>query len=116
MNAPKKVFVCSPYSGDVVANVIQARAFCRIEVDAGNIPLAPHLIFTQFLNDNNPKERDRGIAMGLELMMLCDELHVYGQSITEGMAREINAWRDMGRKEQRVSLSLSLIIKKTDVS
>lgn len=54
----------------------------------GNLPIAPHLYFTQFLGEDN-KERDLGILMGLELMELCDEVWVFGETISEGMRREI---------------------------
>ena len=42
------------YAGDVTANVENARRYSRFAVDAGYIPIAPHLLFPQFLNDDNP--------------------------------------------------------------
>lgn len=51
------VYICSPYSGDVEGNVAAARRYCRFAVDQGYIPIAPHLLFPQFLDDSDPKER-----------------------------------------------------------
>ena len=34
-------------------------------VDAGYIPIAPHLLFPQFLDDNKPKERELGLFSGM---------------------------------------------------
>ena len=55
------VYICSPYAGDVEANVENARRYSRFAVDAGYIPIAPHLLFPQFLSDDNPKERQLGL-------------------------------------------------------
>ncbi len=84
------IFVCSPYRGDVEANVKNARAYCRFVFEQGGIPFAPHLLFTQFLNDSEPLERDAGLCMGLEMLMLCDELWAFGDP-TLGMSYEIAA-------------------------
>ncbi len=58
------VYICSPYAGDVTANVENARRYSRFAVDAGYIPIAPHLLFPQFLNDADPKERQLGLFFG----------------------------------------------------
>lgn len=49
------VYICSPYTGDIKANVENARRYCRFAADTGYIPMAPHLLFPQFLDDANPK-------------------------------------------------------------
>lgn len=85
----KKVFVCSPYRGDVKNNVKKAIDYCKYVVKQGYLPIAPHLYFPRFLNDNNETERKLGIAMGCELMQDCDEVWVFGDTITEGMYCEI---------------------------
>ena len=38
------VYICSPYAGDVEANVENARRYSCFAVDAGYIPIAPHLL------------------------------------------------------------------------
>lgn len=83
------VYICSPYTGDVDANVKNARRYCRFTVDKGYIPIAPHLLFTQFLNDDNPKERQLGIFFGNAVMSKCSEVWVFGDRISDGMKAEI---------------------------
>lgn len=85
----KKVFICSPYRGDTEGNVEKAGEYCRQAIGEGYLPIAPHLYFTQFLNDDDKKERNQGIMAGLEMLEMCDEVWVYGTAISEGMAREI---------------------------
>ncbi|MEE0914554.1 MAG: DUF4406 domain-containing protein [Ruminococcus sp.] len=83
------VYICSPYAGDVETNVQKARRYCRFAVDKGYIPIAPHLLFTQFLNDDNPKERQLGIFFGNAVMSKCSEVWVFGEYISNGMEAEI---------------------------
>ncbi|MCL1903692.1 MAG: hypothetical protein FWF94_04670 [Oscillospiraceae bacterium] len=58
--------------------------------NAGKVPFAPHLYFTQFLDDGISEERERGINCGLEVLSHCSEIWVFGDKITEGMLAEID--------------------------
>ena len=60
------VYICSPYAGEIEKNVKAAQGYSRFAVEKGYIPIAPHLLFPQFLNDANPKERQLGISAGME--------------------------------------------------
>lgn len=73
------VYICSPYSGDVEVNIANARRYCRFAVDAGYIPIAPHLLFPQFLNDGDRLERMLGLHCGNALMSKCAEVWVFGK-------------------------------------
>ncbi|GEM88172.1 DUF4406 domain-containing protein [Meiothermus granaticius] len=84
----KRVFICSPYSGDVKHNVQAAQGYCLEALIEGCAPFASHLLYPQMLNDANPVEREWGIQAGLEFLLTCSEVWVYGQP-TEGMKREI---------------------------
>jgi len=90
------VYICSPFSEDVEGNVANARRYCRFAVDKGYIPIAPHLLFPQFLDDNNPTERDLGLFFGNALMSKCAEVWVFGSRISSGMEAEIKRakWKD----------------------
>ena len=90
------VYICSPFSGDVEGNIESAQRFSRFAVDKGYIPIAPHLLFPQFLNDNDPKERQLGLFFGNALMSKCAEVWVFGSIISPGMAAEIKRakWKD----------------------
>ena len=83
-----KVFICSPYAGDTVRNILSAQSYCRKAVAEGHFPLAPHLYFPQFLDDTDPEERTKGIGLGLFWLALCDEMWVFGTPST-GMKTEI---------------------------
>ena len=97
--APKKIFVCSPYrptaegpkcqKSQLEANIYRAKTACRILSTLGFLPLAPHLYFTQFLKDEEKKERETGMKLGLRWLEEADELWVFGDTVSEGMAAEI---------------------------
>ena len=84
------VYICSPFAGDVETNVEAARRYSRFAVDSGYLPVAPHLLFPQFMNDNDPKERDLAMFFGNVLMSKCAELWVFGETISPGMTAEID--------------------------
>jgi hypothetical protein len=83
------VYICSRFSGDVDQNVKAAQRYSRFAVDKGFIPIAPHLLFPQFLDDDNPAERQLGLFFGNVLMSKCAEVWVFGNTISSGMAAEI---------------------------
>ena len=93
----KKVFICSPFRGDKEGNAGKAAAYSRRAVEEGYLPIAPHLLFPQFLNEGIEEERRLGIAMGLELLDGCDEVWVFGEA-TEGMAAEIAYAAEQGKE------------------
>jgi len=83
------VYICSPYSGDIDTNIKAVRQYSRFAVDRGYIPLTPHLLFTQFLDDDIPSERELGLFFGNVLMSKCSEVWVFGGYISSGMESEI---------------------------
>ena len=91
------VYICSPLSGDIDANQEAARRYCRYAVDSGYVPIAPHLFFPQFMDDDFPGDRRRALEMGLEMLRVADELWVCGYIITSGMRAEIEEARRLGK-------------------
>ena len=83
------VYICSPFSGNVERNAENARRYCRFAVDSGYIPLAPHLLFPQFMNENDAAERRLALFMDIALLSKCAQLWVFGGNITKGMGIEI---------------------------
>lgn len=83
------VYICSPFAGDIEKNVAAARTYSRFAVEQGYIPIAPHLLFPQFLNDSDPKERELGLFFGNAIMSKCSEIWVFGNHISSGMEAEI---------------------------
>ena len=74
----KKVFICSPFRGDMEGNAKRAAAYSRMACEKGYLPIAPHLLLPQFLQEGIEAERK----------LCCDEVWVFGEA-TEGMAAEI---------------------------
>ena len=85
----KLVYIASPYAGDIPNNVERAKRYCKQALEQGVIPIAPHLLYPQFLKDSDPAERSLGLRAGLELLVRCDEMWVFGGEISPGMSREI---------------------------
>ena len=59
------------------------------------VPVIPHLVFPQFLDDNDPKERILGITLGKELLKVCDMMWVVGSKVTKGMQFEIDTAKEL---------------------
>lgn len=87
------VYICSPYAGNIEANIAAAQKYSRHAVDIGYIPITPHLLFPQFMNDTDPKERELGLFFGNALMSKCSEVWVFGSTISTGMEAEIKRAR-----------------------
>lgn len=104
------VYICSPYSGNVDFNVTNARIYCKYAVDnkcilctakinadlrskafalAKVLTIAPHLLFPQFMNDEEPTDRELAMFMNMVLLSKCEELWVFGNTISQGMGQEI---------------------------
>lgn len=83
------VYISSPLRGDVERNIQRARDYCAYGASCGVIPLAPHTIFTQYPDDEQPEQREQGLQMGCELLGHCDEIRIMGNTISSGMREEI---------------------------
>ena len=92
----KLVYIASPYAGNVKENTEAAKGYCRAALEEGVVPIAPHLLYPQFLEDSDPAERNLGLRAGLELLARCEELWVCGPEISPGMSREIQFARGLG--------------------
>ena len=92
------VYVCSPFSGDVEYNTEQARKYSRFAFENQTIPIAPHLLFPQFLDDTNPKEREAAMHFDYVLLGKCKEVWVFGGIITKGMEQEIRVAKKRRQK------------------
>ena len=100
------VYVCSPYRATAAdektaeaqrrQNIHRAKLASKLVIRMGYMPLTPHLYFSQFLDDDNPEERDKGITYGLQWLEQCDELWAFGEVISEGMAAEITRAKALG--------------------
>ena len=91
----KKIFVCSKLRSSqeyqVERNKKITKDYCRKLTIEGFLPLAPHIYFTQFLDDQIESERMMGVFAGTKWLWVCDEVHVLnpGSGISDGMEEEI---------------------------
>lgn len=93
----KKVYICSAYAsrGFKEANLMMAKTYCRIALQNGFLPIAPHVMYGELLDDNDPSERELALAAGLELLEACDEIWIHGP-VTGGMIGEVKRAEELG--------------------
>ena len=95
----KIAYIAHPVSGDIENNIKKIIDIVRsINLAEENVvPFAPYLADLYALDDNNPKERNRGIKNDITLFIngAIDELRLYGSTISEGMTNEINLARSL---------------------
>lgn len=84
------VYICSPFSGDIEVNTENAKRYCRFAVDSNAIPLAPHLHYPSFMREDDPDERKLGLFFGIVLLGKCDQLWVFGDTVSAGMKAEMD--------------------------
>jgi hypothetical protein len=82
------VYVCSPYGG-LQENYENAVEYCKWVAQEGHTPVASHVMLHGILSDDCPLQRKQGLAAGLELLKIVDEVWVFGDRISRGMAGEI---------------------------
>ena len=90
----KKVYICSPLRGDIKGNIERAKSYCKQAITEGCLPIAPHIYFTQFMDDTIQSDRELAMAMGIEWLDTCDELWVFGDTISDGMRAEIDYFEE----------------------
>ena len=84
-----RIYICSPFSGDIKRNRANAARFSRHALEMGCFPIAPHLYLPRFMNDADPSERELALSFGLRLLSGCKEVWVFGENISAGMKGEI---------------------------
>ena len=72
MPQKRKVYVESPYAGDVENNMRYLKDCLADCLRRHENPYASHLFFTQFLDDTDLYQRKLGITLGDEWRLLCD--------------------------------------------
>lgn len=98
----KRVIIESPYAGataeEIEANVAYARAAMRHSINAGEAPIASHLLYTQpgILRDEIPEERQLGIDAGLAWRHVCHEAAFY---LDLGWSKGMRAAREVYERE-----------------
>lgn len=73
----KRVFVCHPYKDNPKINKEKVDIICREITEKGYLPVSPLHLFSFMDNDD---ERNDIIELCYELINICDEVWVYGNS------------------------------------
>lgn len=89
-------YICSPYKGNTQSNTSKARDYSRTVYEHGYTPLAPHLLFPQFIDDTIPEERSDALLMNRVLVRKARIMFVCGDVVTDGMKAEMIYARRMG--------------------
>ncbi|MFA9423463.1 MAG: DUF4406 domain-containing protein [Sedimentibacter sp.] len=84
------VFICSPYAGDIERNTRRAQRYCHFAYTCNKVPIAPHLLYPQFLDEAISEEREAGISMGIEILKKSSELWCFGNVLSDGMRTELS--------------------------
>ena len=84
----------SKYNSEGYYDPVVYEALTRMERHC--IPIAPHLLCPQYLDEET--ERRLGLKMGIVFMGKCEEVWVFGDTVSEGMAAEIEKARKLRKK------------------
>ena len=87
----KRVYIASPCRGQREVNIRYLK-MCMLDSLARNeAPYAPHAYLPYILDDDKPKERQRGLDIGLAFLGTCQLLAIYADhGISEGMQNEMD--------------------------
>ncbi len=95
-SSPKLVYICVPLRGDVIGNIEFARQKAQEVFQSGSIPVCPHITLPSNADPACSVQDEAAREMGLQLVESCQQLNVYGSTITEGMRAEIHRAQERG--------------------
>lgn len=98
----KRVYVCAPLGGNVESNLKKVRAYTEYALRCGTAPVVPHF-YAECLDDNDPKDREIGLAAGLSLLWFCDELWLFGDAVTDGMKNELQFCKNLNIRIRKIT-------------
>ena len=81
----KMIFICSPYRGKVEKNTEIAKRIAHIAAVCDYVPVVPHLLYPQFMEDHRPEDRIKSLRMGAEQLRKCDEMWLLVGKLSRGM-------------------------------
>ena len=98
----KKVYVCAPLGGNIEENLKKVKTYTEYALRCGTAPVVPHF-YALCLDDNDPKDREIGLAAGLSLLWFCDELWLFGDIVTEGMRAELQFCKNLNIRVRKIT-------------
>ena len=97
----KKVYICAPLGGKVKENLQNAVTYTEFALKSGVAPVTPHF-YALCLDDSKKDEREIGRSAGVSLLWFCDEMWIFGDEITAGMAEEIQFCKTLNVKTRKI--------------
>lgn len=83
----KLVILESPYAGNRQTNIEYAHRAMLHALSLDESPIASHLLYTQFLDDNHPEQRVLGMRAGLAWYKVAEACVVYkDMGVSQGMS------------------------------
>ena len=98
----KRAYVCAPLGGNIEENLKMVKAYTAYALRCGTAPVVPHF-YAECLDDNNPKDREAGLAAGMSLLWLCDEVWVFGDTVTDGMRAELKFCKNLNIRVRKIT-------------
>ena len=84
-------FIASPFRGERERNLAYARRALLASIRRGETPVVPHLLYPQVLDDDDPAQREQGIAIANTLLRQCSIFAAYyDYGVSPGMKAEYN--------------------------
>ena len=107
----EKVYIISRYSAKTWHerrfNKEVTKYYCRRIAEAGKRPVAPHLFYTQFMDDDDPEARRLGLDFAIKDLDECDSflLVIVDGFISSGMRGEIEHVTRTGKRGRLMAIS-----------
>lgn len=101
----RRVWIASPFSGDVSRNIDYLFACMRDSLARNEAPWAPHAIYPQILDDKLQEDRSLGMHLGHIWLEQAELLAVYEDlGLSNGMQEDIHVAIQMGIPIERRTL------------
>ena len=98
----KRVYVCAPLGGNIEENLKKVKIYTAYALRCGTAPVVPHF-YAECLDDNDPKNRELGLAAGMSLLWLCDEVWAFGDTVTDGMRAELKFGKNLNIRIRHIT-------------
>ena len=97
----RKVYVCAPLGGNIEQNLKKVKTYTEYALRCGTAPVVPHF-YAECLDDSVPAEREIGRSAGMSLLWFCDELWLFGDTVTKGMVAELQFCKHLNIRIRKI--------------
>ncbi len=89
-------YVCAPLGNSAGFSSARLKDYSKALYELGYVPICPSMMFSRFLSENVPEQREARRSMSLELLRRCRVLVVCSDSVNEEMEAEILLAKRLG--------------------